>query len=71
MFDRAQDKTSEARFLDDLDTDLADAYTETIMERRFLGMTPGQRFVIALLLFLAVAVVGALCLVVTGKVLLF
>jgi hypothetical protein len=71
MFDRAKNKKESAHFLDDLDTDLADAYTETIMERQFLGMSAGQRFVIALLLLLAVAVVGVLCLVVTGKVLLF
>jgi hypothetical protein len=39
--------------------------------RDFLGMTPGQRLLIALLLFLAVAVVGFLCLLVTQKVLIF
>jgi hypothetical protein len=71
MFDSAQDKTGEPSFLNDLDGDLADAYTETVMKPQFLGMTAGQRFVIALLLLLAVAVVGVLCLVVTGKVLLF
>jgi hypothetical protein len=71
MFDNARDKTGNDSFLDDMDADFADAYTETVVERQFLGMTPGQRFVIALLLMLAVAVVGVMCLVVTGKVLLF
>ncbi len=37
----------------------------------FLGMTPQQRFVVALLLFLMVAVMGALLLVATEKVFLF
>ncbi len=37
----------------------------------FLGMTPEQRFVVALLLFLMVAVMGILLLVVTQKVFLF
>jgi len=34
----------------------------------FLGMTAKQRFVIALLLFLMVLVLGTFCLVVTGKI---
>ncbi len=35
---------------------------------RFLGMTPVQRFVIAVMLMFAVCVVGALCLLVTEKI---
>jgi len=34
----------------------------------FLGMTPVQRFVLALLLFMMTCVLGAGCLVLTGKV---
>ncbi|MDP1548377.1 MAG: hypothetical protein Q8L87_20375 [Anaerolineales bacterium] len=37
---------------------------------RFLGMTSIQRFVLAFMLMLAVCVIGALCLLVTGKILL-
>jgi len=37
-------------------------------EQLFLGMTAAQRFVITLLLFLAVVVIGALFLVITDKV---
>lgn len=33
----------------------------------FLGMTAKQRFIIALMLFLMVLVLGTFCLVVTGK----
>jgi hypothetical protein len=36
----------------------------------FLGMTPVQRFVLALLLFMMTCVLGAGCLVLTGKVFL-
>jgi hypothetical protein len=36
--------------------------------RSFLGMTAGQRFVLALLLFLMTCVLGAGCLVLTGRV---
>lgn len=36
----------------------------------FLGMTGPQRFTLALMLFLSVCVLGALCLVATGRVVL-
>lgn len=35
---------------------------------RFLGMTSIQRFVIAVMLLLAVCIIGALCLLVTNKI---
>jgi hypothetical protein len=37
-------------------------------QRQFLGMTPAQRFVLALLLFLAATILAAFCLLVTGKI---
>lgn len=42
-----------------------------IQQGPFLGMTPEQRFVVALLIFLMVTVLGALLLVATQKVFLF
>lgn len=38
------------------------------IDKPFLGMTAPQRFVVAVLLFLAVVIIGALFLVVTDKV---
>ncbi len=35
---------------------------------RLLGMTPRQRLLISLLLMVAVCVVGAMCLLVTGRI---
>jgi hypothetical protein len=35
---------------------------------RFLGMTSGQRFVIAVMLMVAVIVLGLMCLLITGKI---
>jgi hypothetical protein len=35
---------------------------------RFLGMTSIQRFVISLMLFFTVCILGALCLLVTGRI---
>ena len=37
---------------------------------RIFGMTPGQRLVIAVLLFFAVLVLGTMCLLVTQRVML-
>ncbi|MGD1992668.1 MAG: hypothetical protein PVI59_05685 [Anaerolineae bacterium] len=34
----------------------------------FLGLTPMQRFILALLLFLDVALLGCMCLVMTGRI---
>ena len=39
-------------------------------EKNFLGMTAAQRFVVALLLFLMVLILGTLFLVVTDKVII-
>ena len=38
---------------------------------KFLGMTPVQRFVIAVMLLIAVCALGSMCLLLTGKVGLF
>ncbi|HEV8263034.1 MAG TPA: hypothetical protein VGQ19_20040 [Burkholderiales bacterium] len=35
---------------------------------RFLGMTPGQRFFVAIMLFFAVCSLGAMCLLITQKI---
>jgi hypothetical protein len=37
-------------------------------ETGFLGMTPPQRFVISLMFFLMVLIIGAFCLLITGAI---
>ncbi len=37
----------------------------------FLGMTPLQRFIIAVMLLIAVCSLGSMCLLITGKISLF
>ncbi len=37
-------------------------------EAGFLGMTPGQRFVIAFMFFLMVVIIGAFALLITGAI---
>ncbi len=38
---------------------------------RFLGMTPGQRLILAIMLFFAVCSLGSMCLLIAGKISLF
>ncbi len=38
---------------------------------RFLGMTPLQRFILAMLLLISVCVLGSMCLLITGRISLF
>jgi hypothetical protein len=40
------------------------------LHKRLSGLTPPQRFILALMLFLNVVVIGALCLVATNTVVL-
>lgn len=44
---------------------------EFVPERRIFGMTSGQRLVLAILLLATMIVMGAACLLVTGKVAYF
>ncbi len=46
----------------------AETTTGNLSERRMLGMTGGQRFVLALMLFLNVAVLGLFFLLASGRV---
>ena len=63
--------------IDDIRNELEDDFVfdeEEIWEepadtdRIILGMTPVQRFVIALLLFLTIVIISTFCLLVTGKI---
>lgn len=66
--------------LDDLRNDASSYYDEDEFQelakpqespKKFLGMTPFQRFVIALLLLFATCILSAFCLLVTERVVLF
>jgi hypothetical protein len=45
--------------------------TEPRKPGKFLGMTPNQRFIIAVMMMIAVCTLGMMCLLVTGKFSLF
>lgn len=56
------------QFDDDFDFSEEEVWGDPEPKPDFLGMTPGQRFVLALLLFLATTILSAFCLLVAGKV---
>lgn len=70
MFDDLREEASrpfyeeEAKF----EPALSATQDEPVSSSRFLGMTPIQRFVIAVMLMSAVCVIGAMALLVLGKI---
>jgi hypothetical protein len=67
MLDDFREQASTSPFFED------ESFEEVELERpkkRFLGMTPAQRFVIALMLLMMTCLIGALLLVITERVVL-
>ena len=62
--------TTQNDFDDDFDFSEDDVWGDPVEapQKQFLGMTPAQRFVLALLLFLTATILAAFCLLVTGKI---
>ena len=69
MLDDFQDDTDSAAFLDELESDFEEEFYEAAPRRtsRLLGMTPLQRFIIAIMFLFMVCLIGTVCLVVTGR----
>ena len=70
MLDDLRKNASDNDFFDDVDDDLDYGYKSRTSSRpnRFLGMTPIQRLVIAVLILLMACVMGSFLLLVTEKV---
>jgi hypothetical protein len=72
MFDNLREEASQPFYEEEEEAQFQPAAgTETPVRSsssRFLGMTSIQRFVIAVLMMFAVCVIGALCLLVTEKI---
>ena len=77
MLDDLRDSVTES-YLEDEEEEFYDADDlDSIMDggdqggkgdrKPFLGLTPSQRFIIVLILFLMTCVLGAFCLVLTGR----
>jgi hypothetical protein len=67
MLDEVRDIAKELTF-DEEDDYLYETYGQEFKKERFLGMTSGQRFMVSLLLFAAVGVLGILLLLLTEKI---
>ena len=74
MFDNLREDASkplyeeEAKFQPAAGTAVSSSIFAAPSSRRILGMTGVQRFVIAFMFFLAVCIIGAMALFVTGKI---
>lgn len=56
------------QFDDDFDFSEEEVWGEPEPKPEFLGMTPVQRFILALLLFLTTLILSTFCLIVAGKI---
>ena len=56
------------QFDDDFDFSDEEVWGDPTPKPEFLGMTPAQRFVLSILLFLTAAIICAFCLLVAGKI---
>lgn len=67
MFDNLRDMSEESDLFQEVGDEEPAAKRVRRSGKRFLGMTPGQRFILAILLLFTVAVVGMMFLLMTGK----
>jgi len=68
MFDDLREMSSESALFNEAGEPAYEDFEETPGSGRFLGLTAGQRFILALMALGAVIVMGAMCLLVTEKV---
>jgi len=77
MLDDFREQADAGSFFDDLEEE--EEEQDTVIQRalaplsrdKFLGMTSIQRFILALMLLLTTFLVSGLCLLATGKIVLF
>lgn len=71
MLDNLRDEANSKPFFEDEEQPAETGpviMSEPPRSGRFLGMTPMQRFVIAILMMVMVCVLGMMCLLITGKI---
>jgi len=71
MFDNLRDDAESSFYEEDTlppDEDLFVAPPKRKSSGKLLGMTPVQRFIIAVMLMVAVCTLGSMCLLLTGKI---
>ncbi len=71
MFDNLREEVSAKPFMDEEEAKFQPAAgTGARRSTRFLGMTAIQRFVLVFMLFMAVCVLGAMLLLLTGRMII-
>jgi hypothetical protein len=65
MFDDLRQQAN-TPFFEDVDKESEEVIVET--HKQFLGMTPFQRFIIAIMLFIIVLLIGSFALLILGRV---
>jgi hypothetical protein len=71
MFDNLRDDAASSFYEEDTQPPDEEAYVAAPKRKndgKILGMTPVQRFIIAVMLMIAVCALGAMCLLLTGKI---
>lgn len=68
MLDDLREQADNAAFLDDEDGDIFGYNDESAGPTLFLGMTPVQRFVIAIMLLMMTCILSTFCLLVTERI---
>jgi hypothetical protein len=71
MFDNLREISEGPSEFEELDEAAFEPVYPEVPEKRFLGMTVGQRFLISLLLLGTVVVMGVMCLMVTERIWLY
>jgi hypothetical protein len=67
MFDNLREMSDDSALFQEVGDEQPAAKRVRRPRRKFLGMTPGQRFILAILLLFTVLVMGMMCLLVTQK----
>ena len=62
------DDFDDAEEFDDFDEARADEEQKPRQRKPFLGLTPSQRLILAMLLFFVVCISGSFCLIISGRV---
>jgi hypothetical protein len=68
MLDDLRNQADDGAFLDDEEGDLFGYEEEADGPTLFLGMTPTQRFVIAVMVMFMICILSAFCLLVTERI---
>lgn len=67
MFDNLREMSDDSALFQEVGDEQPAAKRVRRPRKKFLGMTPGQRFILAILLLFTVLVMGMMCLLVTQK----